>query len=143
MSSRRVAKLDDECLRVTHDPTSDEFAINLVPMFFEFLRDSGRPIEDIKTVYNGVSLKEDGDKGYIVCEIETLEYPLDMADAAEDQVSVWCCSCPDYTYRRSPDLRENERPSQADECVHIKKCKRKERQAVDDESQTQLGVADD
>lgn len=141
MSSRRVAELDDQCLRVSHDPTSDEFAINLVPIFFEFLRDSGRPIEDIKTVYNGVSLKEDGNKGYVVCEIETLEYPLDdpICDAAEHQVSVWCCSCPGYSYHKSPDLREGEKPSEAGECSHISRVKRKERQEIDDENQSNLG----
>ena len=143
MTSRRVAELDTECLRVTHDPTSDEFAINLVPVFFEWLRDSGRPIEDIKTVYNAVSLKEDGNSGYVVCEIETLEYPIDIADASEDRTSLWACSCPHWTYRLSPDLRDDERPSDAGECKHIQRCKRKERQAVDDESQTELGGVSD
>ena len=143
MTSRRVAELDDECLRVTHDPTSDEFAINLVPMFFEWLRDSGRPIEDVTNVYNAVSLKEDGNSGYIVAEVETLEYPLDIADASEDRVCLWTCSCPHWSYRLSPDLRDDERPSDAGECKHIKKCKRKERQAVDDDSQTQLGGVGD
>lgn len=144
MSSRRVAELDSECLRVTHDPTSDEFAINMVPMFFEFLRDAGHPIEGINTVYNGVSLKEDGNKGYVVCEIETLEYPLDLADAVEDKVSVWCCSCPHWSYRQSPNLREGERPSDAKDCDHIRRVKRKERQPVEsDEAQSDLTEVDD
>jgi len=142
MTSRRVAELDDECLRVTHDPTSDEFSINLVPVFFEWLRDAGHPIENIKTVYNAVSLKDDGNTGYVVCEVETLEYPIDLADASKDVVDVWCCSCPDWHYRRSPNLQDNERPSAAGECKHIQKVKRKEWEAVDDPNQTSLGVSD-
>lgn len=143
MSSRRVAELDGECLRVTHDPTSDEFAINLVPIFFEWLRDAGHPVEDIKTVYNAVSLKEDGNSGYMVCEIETLEYPAEMADAVADKTRVWCCSCPHWHYRLSPDLRDGERPSESETCDHIDKAKRKERQATDDENQTELGGTDE
>lgn len=129
--SSRVAPLSDQCLRVSHDPTSDEFAINLVPECFEWLRDSGHPIEGINTVYNAVSLKEDGNTGYVVCEVETLEYPLDMADAAEDKTSLWVCSCPGFHYHRFPDLSENERPSQAGSCKHIERVKRKERVAVE------------
>ena len=137
MTSRRVAELEDECLVIDHDVDTDPYALQVRPMFFEFLRDAGHPVEDVKTVYNGVSLKEDGNKGYLVMEIETLDYPVDIADAVEDKVSVWCCSCPGFTYHRSPDLRENERPSEAGECSHITRVKRKERDPV--EGQTDLG----
>jgi hypothetical protein len=140
MSSRRVAKLDDQCLTVTHDPLSDPHALQVRPKFFEFLRDGGYPVEDIPTVYNGVSLKEDGNSGYLVMEVETLDLPLDhdLSDATEDKVSIWVCSCPDFSYRRAPDLSEGERPSESGTCDHIDRCKRKERQEVDDDNQTTL-----
>jgi len=144
MSSRRVAELDDQCLTVRHDPQTDPCAVTMVPECFEWLRDAGHPIEDVTKVYNAVSLKEDGNTGYLVAEIVTLDFPLDIADAAADQERIWTCSCAGYHYHRFPDLSENERPSEAGDCSHIERVKRKERQAVDDDSQTQLGgTADD
>jgi len=141
MSRRRVARLADECLSVTHEPTSDPYAVQVRPECFEWMRDAGHPVESIENVYNGVSVKERQDNaGYLVMEIETLEYPIDIADAAEDGVTLWVCSCPDYHYRRFPNLSDGERPSEAGECSHIEKVRRKERKATEpEEGQADLG----
>ncbi len=143
MSSRRVAELDDECLVVEHDPQSDPYAVQVRPMYFEWLRDAGHPVEDVTTVYNNVSLKTEGNSGYLVMEIVTLDFPLDIADATADQTKQWVCSCADFHYRKSPDLQDGERPSDSGTCAHIDRVKKKERQAVDDDSQASLGEVGD
>lgn len=136
MSSRRVAKLDDECLTIEHEPTSDPYALQLIPMAFEWARDHGYPINDVVNRYSGISLKEDGDDGYLVMEIETLEYPQMVADVAVDSCTLWICSCRGWHYHHNKGMFDNLNPSQSSDCPHVTKAKRKERQAVDDESQT-------
>lgn len=138
MSSRRVAELDDECLVVDHDPMADPYSVQVRPMVFEWLRDAGYPVEDVLTVYTNVSLKTEGNSGYLVMEIETMDKPVDEADATEDRTTMWVCSCPGYHYHRSPDFQNGEKPSDSGECSHIEKVRKKERQTVDDENQQTL-----
>lgn len=143
MSSRRVAELDDTCLEAKHDVDTDPYAIQFRPQVFEEMRDQGYPVEDVLTLYTNVSLKEDGNKGYITGEIETLEYPLDIADSVADQTSIWFFTCPGWNFHHNKKFPADLRPSDVSSCPHVEKCKRKERQAVDDESQTQLGGVSD
>ncbi len=139
MSSRRVAELDDECLTIDHEATSDPYALQVIPMAFEWARDHGYPINDVESRYTGVSLKEDGNDGYLVMEIRTLEYPQEIADVAVDSCTLWICSCRGWHYHHNSGMFDEKRPSEAQDCPHVEKCKRKERQAVDDDSQTELG----
>ncbi len=144
MSSRRVAELDDECLTIDHEPTSDPYALQVIPLAFEWARDNGYPVDGVVSRYTGVSLKEDGNDGYLVMEIKTLEYPQMMADVAVDSCTLWVCSCRGWHYHHNKGMFDELRPSESTDCPHVERCKRKERQAVDDDSQTQLGgTADD
>lgn len=139
MSSRRVAELDDTCLEAKHDVDTDPFAIQVRPQVFEEMRDQDFPVNDVLSLYTNVSLKQDGNKGYVVGEIETLEYPQELADYEVDQTTVWFCTCPGWNFHHNKEFPADARPSDVDPCPHVEKCKRKERQAVDDESQTDLG----
>lgn len=138
MSSRRVGKLDEECLTFEIDPDIDTHAAQVRPEAFNWARDQGYPIDGILSRYNGVSVKGDGNDGYLVMEIETLEYPQETADAVVDQCTLWVCSCRGWHYHHNKGMFSEKRPSEAQECPHVTKAKRKERQATDDESQTDL-----
>ena len=139
MSSRRVAELDEECLTVEHVPTSDPYALQVIPLAFEWARDNGYPVDGVVNRYTGVSLKEDGNDGYLVMEIETLEHPQMMADVAVDSCTLWVCSCRGWHYHHNKGMFDEKRPSEATDCPHVEKCKRKERVAVEDENQANLG----
>jgi len=58
MSRRRVAEVSKECLTVEHDVETDPHAVQVRPKCFEWLRDAGHPIEDVRGVYAGVSVKD-------------------------------------------------------------------------------------
>lgn len=143
MSSRRVAELDDSALSSKHDPLSDPYADLRIPLAFEKMRDFGLPVEDITKRYQALSVKEDGNSAYEVMKVETLNYPIDIADAAADQTSMWVCTCPGWIFHHNADFPDDKRPSEVDDCPHVERCKRKEREAVDDENQASLGEVGD
>jgi hypothetical protein len=98
-----------------------------------YLREHGY-VAGAKTRYVVVS---DSGNGYLVQEIETHNVPFAEADAAEDQYTLYACTCDAYRYHDGlPDLEEAP-ITEWQSCKHIRECVRHIK-AENDERQATL-----
>jgi hypothetical protein len=113
--------------------TSHVLELGLSTEVTSYMADNGYPSDVLDKAYAVVS---DSGKGYIVYKVSTLSKPLKLADATEDTISLWLCTCSDMRYRQCPDLDENT-TEEMGVCKHVAEC-RKEIKAMNDENQSTL-----
>jgi len=113
----------------------------LEPQYLGFMRSQGyslRSIEERHTVESS-----DGEHAHLVFKVGSYQYPkgsslLDVADP-EQQVSTWVCSCADFRFNKSADVRDaTVSPDDSGVCKHIRQTSKVER-ARQDDSQATLG----
>jgi len=113
----------------------------LEPQYLGFIRSQGYKIRNIQERHTVES--SDGEHAYLVFKIATYQYPqgsglLDVGDP-EQQVSTFVCSCPDFRFNQSADIRDaNTSPDDSGACRHIKSVSKVQR-AKDDNQQLELG----
>lgn len=83
----------------------------------------GYPVDELTDAYSVIHVKEGVENSsHVVCRVQSLEMPLDEADAAVDDTVVYSCDCRDYQYNRGVDLEEERLPEWGD-CIHIEEVK--------------------
>jgi len=107
----------------------------------EYIRSQGYTLQEYVAVHTAASNSRDG--AHVVAKVKTYKYPknnalLDVADP-EHTVTVWVCSCEDFTYNKSVDPSEDMSitPGDVESCSHIQSVSKVQR-ALDDESQEGL-----
>lgn len=107
-----------------------------------WMRDNGYPTNHVAK-HPVVSKKLDDDNsGYVVHEITTYSEPPEIADAVEDSITVYVCHCWDFIRRQTPDNFKDHTPAEIGACKHVESIE-KSLNALNDESQTQLGGVSD
>jgi len=121
------------------DRTQDGRLTLKIP-WVDYLRTQGytlRAYEELHCVESGSR-----DACHIVAKIQTYLYPKNSAllDIANEnhQLSVWCCSCEDFTYNKSVNVGEDIdiTPDQCDPCKHIKSVSKVEKARSDENQDT-------
>jgi len=113
----------------------------LEPQYLGYCRSQGYQIDEIKERHTVPS--SDGEHAHLVYKIGSYQYPkgsslLDVADP-EQQIEVWVCSCADFRFNQSADVRDaTVSPDDSGTCRHILEVSRVEK-ARRDESQATLG----
>lgn len=103
---------------------------------FSYFYDHGYPV-DITELHSVVNQKpQDEDSGYLVAKITTTEVPLDEADVATDEISMYACSCPAFQFQEVPDLKETT-ITDCGQCKHLRSVDPVAK-AKADENQTEL-----
>lgn len=97
----------------------------------------GFPVDSVIEAHSAVSRKSNEENsGHVVAKVETLEKPLERADAAVDDTTVWCCDCKGYQFHYSVDL-EDYSVTEWGACPHIEAVSKVEK-AKSDDNQTEL-----
>jgi len=113
----------------------------LEPQYLGYCRSQGYSLRNVQERHTVAS--SDGEHAYLVCKIGTYEYPqgselLDVGDP-EQQIETWVCSCADFRFNKSADVRDaTVSPDDSGVCKHIRQTSKVER-ARQDESQATLG----
>lgn len=137
--SRHVGEFDDTCMGFGHDPDTTPQGAVFRPQAFDEMRDAGFPIEEIHDIRPAISEKDDGNTGYLVFDVETLEYPLGHAKCdAVNRTRLWVCSCPGWNFHHNKEFPADTLPSQVDPCPHVELAQPKSERAQNDENQQQL-----
>ena len=95
-----------------------------------WLNENGFPTDAV----GGHSVVSESGKGYVVLAVETLQKPLDVADAVEDETTIHMCTCPHFRYRCIPEEITNVK--EIGSCKHIRKCVRSEKAKADENQET-------
>ncbi len=85
---------------------------------------------------------ESRDRAYLLGKLRVLDVPFEDADASEDTITAWVCSCDDFWFSQSDGIEDGEPPSSMGECKHVRQTVKVER-ARADEGQDTLGVTGD
>lgn len=117
--------------------TTQEGTPIFLPKPVYYLQQNGYQIEGIQESHTVD--RDKSDTGHVVMLVETYEYPRNdpRLDVAAHRVQIYVCDCADYVYRHWPDLREDNKPSQAGACAHIQAVD-KVQKAKNDENQETL-----
>jgi len=113
----------------------------LEPQYLGFLRSQGYGLQSVEERHTVPS--SDGEHTHLVFKVGTYQYPngsslLDVADP-EQQVETYVCSCPDFRFNQSADVRDaTVSPDDSGVCRHIKQVS-KVVKAKEDDSQATLG----
>ena len=70
---------------------------------------------------------------HVLAEVEVLDVPVEEADAVEDTLTRWVCSCEDFWFNR---VDFDQPVSEWGECKHIRNEVRAKRAAADDDQAT-------
>jgi len=124
--------------------TNTPEGVVLEPQYLGFLRSSGYQIEDIEERHTVAS--SDGEHAHLVYKVGTYPHPqdsplLDVGDP-EQQITTWVCSCPDFRFDKSADVRDaTVSPDDSGACKHVQETSKVQR-AQNDDSQATLGESD-
>jgi len=116
----------------------------LEPQYLGFLRSQGYVLQSVEKRHTVPS--SDGEHAHLVYKTGSYQYPkgsslLDVADP-EQQIKTWVCSCADFRFNKSADVRDaTVSPDDSGVCRHIKQVS-KVVKAREDESQATLGDSD-
>lgn len=120
------------------DVTNDNRVI-CEPAYLSYMREHGYPVLSINEAHSVESGSRD--KSHMVVEIATYDKPKDSPtlDVVADEISLWVCSCEDFTYNKAADVSEDmTKPSDSGRCKHVLSVDMTEK-AKADASQTELG----
>ena len=136
---RRCLHTRGIAMKLLSDYTTQDGQIVVEIPWLEFLRSQGYRIREIKELHTVHSESREG--SHIVVKIETYRYPQnhDLLDVANEnhQISVWACSCEDFSYNKSVDVSKPDiSPDMAQACKHIQACSKVERAKSDDRQAT-------
>lgn len=108
----------------------------ILPKPIYYLQQNGYQIESINEVHT--VHRDSSDTGHVVFKIETYEYPKNdpRLDVAAHRVQIHTCDCWSYLTDHWPDLREDNKPSQAGACVHIQEVSKVEKAKSDENQET-------
>jgi len=116
--------------------TDDETNLPVNLDIFSYFYTHGYPVESIKELHTAFHVKPDAeDTAHDVLKIETLNKPLDIADAAVDTHTMWVCDCKAFSYHVSVDLEE-QRITEWGHCKHIEAVDKSIRANADDSQET-------
>jgi len=116
----------------------------LEPQYLSFIRSQGFQVEGIEERHTVAS--SDGEHSHLVYKVGTYPHPqdsplLDVGDP-EQQIEVWCCSCPDFRFDKSADVRTaTTSPDDSGACKHVQEVSKVQR-AQNDDSQATLGESE-
>jgi len=117
---------------------SDSTGLSVNLDLFSYWATHGYPVDDIIEAYSVVNEKVgDENSSHVVLKVQTLSKPLDRADAAVDQTTLFVCDCRDYRFNLGVDLEQKSVTSWG-QCKHVLECS-KSAKAKQDEQQSELG----
>lgn len=103
---------------------------------FSYWADHGYPVESIEEAHAVVNEKSEGENtAHIVVKIETLSKPLELADVAADQMTMWACDCKDYQFNQGVDLSERTLDEWGS-CKHVQAVSKVEKAKADSNQDT-------
>lgn len=98
--------------------------------------DNGYPVESIEEAHTVIHEKDDEENSsHIVCKVQTLEVPINVADVVADQTTKWVCDCKRFQYQEGVDLEER-RLTDWGNCHHIQAVSRTARANADEDQDT-------
>lgn len=115
--------------------TTQDGRIVIEPDYVDYLRNQGYLVEEVEEAHSVASNSRD--MSHLVVRLVTYDEPRSQYDAIEDMISLWVCSCEDFTYNQAADVSEDMvKPSESGVCRHIKEVSKVEKAKNDDKQRS-------
>lgn len=117
---------------------TDAGEANIEPAYLNFLRDNGYSVDELLEAH--AVKRSESEVAHLVLKVQTYSKPMSHPelDLTEDRISLYCCDCSDFRYRKAADVSDGVSPTECGPCAHIKSVSKVENAKADD-SQTELG----